>query len=262
MQILIPMTGHGSRFVSRGYKQLKPFIKIHNAPMIEWVIKMFPEDQNKITFICQSEHLRQKKYISQELRRIAPESNIFSVKNWKKQGPVSDVLRASEIIQDDQPVLVSYCDFFADWDYKKFLHYIKIHDPDGVIPCYTGFHPHLIYKDNVYATCQVDSENKLIKIREKSQLNKDKLLDLQSPGLYYFKSGILLKKYCKKLMESKDCINGEYYMSLPFNNMVSDNYKIMCPPIINYFCQWGTPKDLEEYNFWMSCIQRFNSKKL
>ena len=28
MQIIIPMTGYGSRFVAAGYKELKPFIKI------------------------------------------------------------------------------------------------------------------------------------------------------------------------------------------------------------------------------------------
>lgn len=262
MQIIIPMTGNGSRFVAEGYSRLKPFIKIHDAPMIEWVIRMFSSDHENITFICREEHLKNKKYVPKELKRIAPKSKIFSVKNWKKKGPVSDVIGASEVIDDDQPVLVSYCDFFADWQYKKFLRYIKIFDPDGAIPCYTGFHPHLIHRDNVYATCEVDSKKRLIKIREKFQLNKDKFLDHQSPGLYYFKNGSLLKKYCIKLMESKDSINGEYYMSLPFNFMIDDNYKVLCPPLVKHFCQWGTPKDLEEYNFWMNCVKKINSKKL
>lgn len=255
------MTGHGSRFIAQGYKRLKPFIKIHQMPMIELVIKMFPGDHDKITFICRAQHLKDKRYISKELNRIAPKANIFKIKDWKKQGPVSDVLRASEAIQDDQPVLVSYCDFFADWNYHKFLNFLKAHDPDGVIPCYSGFHPHLMHQENVYATCEVDSGFQLKKIREKFQLNQDKLMDLQSPGLYYFKSGALLKKYCKKLIESKNSINGEYYMSLPFNNMVADNHKVLCPPIVKHFCQWGTPKDLEEYKYWMGCILQFNSQK-
>ena len=29
MQILIPMTGNGSRFVNKGYSRLKPFIEVH-----------------------------------------------------------------------------------------------------------------------------------------------------------------------------------------------------------------------------------------
>ena len=85
MQIIIPMTGHVSRFIAQGYKRLKPFIKIHQMPMIELVIKMFPGDHDKITFICRAQHLKDKRYISKELNRIAPKANIFKIKDWKKQ---------------------------------------------------------------------------------------------------------------------------------------------------------------------------------
>ena len=259
MQVVIPITGHGSRFIAEGYTRLKPFIKIHNTPMIDWVTGMFPGDQDKITFICREEHLKSKKYIKLELKHAAPEARIFPVKNWIKRGPVSDVLRASCVIDDNQPVLISYCDFFAGWDYQKFKSYIKKYDPDGSVPCYTGFHPHLIHKDNVYATCDINKDYKLKKIREKFQLNKNKFTDFQSPGLYYFKSGAIMKKYCKQLVASKDSINGEYYMSLPFNAMVSDGMTVLCPPVIDYFCQWGTPKDLNEYSYWMNAAKKINT---
>lgn len=50
MQIIIPMTGYGSRFVAAGYKDLKPFIPIMGHPIIEWIVKrMYP--QEKILFI-------------------------------------------------------------------------------------------------------------------------------------------------------------------------------------------------------------------
>ena len=39
MQIIIPMTGYGSRFVAAGYKDLKPFIPIMGHPIIEWIVK-------------------------------------------------------------------------------------------------------------------------------------------------------------------------------------------------------------------------------
>ena len=31
MNVIIPMTGYGSRFVAAGYKELKPFIKVMNT---------------------------------------------------------------------------------------------------------------------------------------------------------------------------------------------------------------------------------------
>lgn len=90
----------------------------------------------------------------------------------------------------------------------------------------------------------------MIKIQEKHQMHACKFNDLTSPGLYYFKTGELCKKYCNKLINSKQSINNEYYMSLPFNFMVQDNLTVLTPPIVNFFCQWGTPADLEEYIFW------------
>jgi len=38
------MTGQGARFKAAGYPRLKPFIKIHEKPMIWWIVKMFPGD--------------------------------------------------------------------------------------------------------------------------------------------------------------------------------------------------------------------------
>mgnify|MGYP001189532338 FL=1 len=260
MQIIIPMTGNGSRFVNAGYKRLKPFIKVHEIPMIHWVVKMFPGDEDKILFLCRDTHIQKQKYMTKELRNAAPRSKIIKINKWEKLGPVSDVLKAAEYIDDSKPILVSYCDFFAGWNYKKFKYFLQKHDPDGAIPCYTGFHPHLIHKSNLYATCETNQNFQLKKIREKFQLNKDKFQDLQSPGLYYFKNGKLLKKYCKKLMNTKNSINGEYYMSLPFNAMVNDKLNILCPPIVKYFCQWGTPKDFEEYNYWLSIVKNLSKK--
>ena len=51
-------------------------------------------------------------------------------------------------------------------------------------------------------------------------------------------------------MKSGKTINNEYYMSLPFNKMVKDNLRVITPPIVEFFCQWGTPQDLKEYEFW------------
>ena len=57
MQIIIPMTGSGTRFREAGYSRLKPFIEIHNKPIIEWVVEMFKgDDKENIVFICRREH--------------------------------------------------------------------------------------------------------------------------------------------------------------------------------------------------------------
>ena len=49
MNVIIPMTGYGSRFVAAGYKELKPFIPVMGIPIVEWIVtRMYPTDVNFI----------------------------------------------------------------------------------------------------------------------------------------------------------------------------------------------------------------------
>ena len=128
-------------------------------------------------------------------------------------------------------------------------------DCEGCVPCYTGFHPHLIPEKNLYASCQVDENGDLIEIREKYSFEQDKMKAKHSPGVYYFKSGAIMKEYCRKLVDSEIRVNGEFYASLPYNQMVQDGWKVWVPTDIPYFCQWGTPEDLKEFEYWMKIMR-------
>lgn len=257
IQIIIPITGNGSRFKAAEYERLKPFIEVHRQPIIEWVVKMFPGDEDKITFICRQEHLDMLDYVEAELRRIAPKSTIFPVKNWEKKGPVSDIMCASDVIDANKATMVCYCDYYMHWDYEGFKKDVKRRNCDGAVPCYSDFHPHLTFPKNLYASCLVDEYENLIEIREKFSWEKDKMKSLHSPGMYFFKSGRIMKKYCQQMMISEGVINGEYYVSLLYNYLVKDRLQVWCPVNVPYFCQWGTPEDLEEYLFWTNVVKGF-----
>ena len=259
MQILIPMTGYGSRFVEKGYKRLKPFIEVHGKPIIEWVVKMFPGDEHLIKFICRESHLEEFDYVEKTLMKIAPKAEIISIRDWEKKGPVLDVLKATLGSNHRGPVLVSYCDYYMHWDYQRFKRKVDELNYDGSIPCYSGFHPHLIPKENVYGSCKVDKEDLLIEIKEKHAWNQDKTKDLNSPGVFYFKNLSILEKYCQKLVTLNNHINDEFYMSLPFNYLVQDGLRVWCPSNIESFCQWGTPEDLEEYLYWTNTLDRMKN---
>ncbi|RRD40753.1 capsular biosynthesis protein [Leptotrichia sp. OH3620_COT-345] len=255
MNIIIPMTGYGSRFVAAGYKELKPFINVQEKPIIEWIVKgMYPNEENFL-FICRKEHLDRDVNMKKKLIKIAPKAKIFEVDNWIKKGPVYDVLRAADMINDNDPCIINYCDFYMLWDYQKFMKDVIKKNCEGAIPCYTGFHPNLLPEKNVYASCFTDEKNNLIEIREKYSFEKNKTKAKHSPGVYYFKTGKILKKYSKILIESNQEINGEYYASLLYNFMVDDGLKVWVPLNVKKFCQWGTPEDLEEYLFWIKIVK-------
>ena len=174
-----------------------------------------------------------------------------------KKGPVYDVLRASACIPDDVPCIVNYCDFYQDWDHAAFLEEALRRGCDGAVPCYSGFHPHLLPQKNLYASCRVDANDDLIEIREKYSFEPDKTRARHSPGVYYFRTGALLKHYFQKQVDCGQTINGEHYASLPYNFMVADGRKVWAPVDVRYFCQWGTPEDMQEYLFWTELTRRY-----
>ncbi len=256
MQIIIPMTGYGSRFVNAGYKDLKPFIKILGKPIIQWIVEGIFSDEDRFIFVCRKEHLDSIYGMKEYLEKIATNSAIYPIDNWIKKGPVYDVLRASDAIIDYEPAIICYCDFFMTWNWKAFKKEVVERNCDGCVPCYTGFHPHLMIEKNLYASCKVDKEENLIEIREKYSFEVDKTKARHSPGVYYFKNGSILKKYCKELVNHDDNINGEYYASLPYNYMVKDGLNVWVPTNVEYFCQWGTPEDMEESVYWLDLMRR------
>ena len=244
------MTGYGTRFKKAGFEEFKPFIRVNGKPIIDYVCSMYPQD-TFFTFIVRRETFNNDRY-----RRILEKYNksqIFVIEDFVdkhlKKGPVYDVLSIKDKISDTEQIIVNYCDFFCIWDYDRFTREVK--GFDGAVPVYTGFHPHLTHEKNVYASCNTDKNGQLIEIREKYSFNPDKTKALHSPGIYWFRTGQIMKKCFSDLVESGQDLNGEFYASLPYNFMVKDGLKVAVPVVVDYFCQWGTPEDLREFNEWM-----------
>jgi NDP-sugar pyrophosphorylase family protein len=247
VQLVIPMSGLGSRFASQGYRVLKPLIRVHDRPIIEWVLRMFPNISDPL-FICKHDHL-QTTDMENILSTAKPNGKIVGIEGGKL-GPVGALIAAFDQIDDAKPVIISYCDYYMIWDFMSFFSLVQNQNFDGAVPCYSDFHPHLLPKDNLYASCLTNDDNELLEIREKFSFEEDKTKALHSPGTYYFKSGKLLKKYCRALVDSGESLGGEYYVSLIYNLMVADGLRIGVPVNVEFFCQWGTPEDLEEYLYW------------
>lgn len=244
MQIIIPMSGSGSRFIKAGYKAPKPLIAVDGKPIIEHVVNMYPGEKN-ILFICSKAHLRETD-MEEVLRRVAPSARILPIDPHKK-GPVYAVAQAFSMIDDEDEAIVSYCDFSKYYDYADFLASVRARGGDGAVTAYRGFHPHMLYPTN-YAFIR-ERDGLLLEIREKRPFTEDRMSEYASDGSYYFRRGSLVKKYFSELMAQDVNLNGEYYVSMVYNLLVRDGLKV---PVyeIEHMLQWGAPRDLEEYQKW------------
>jgi NDP-sugar pyrophosphorylase family protein len=238
------MSGVGERFRKAGYSIPKPLIKVDGKTIIEHVCSLFP-GEDKFTFICNSKHLEETN-IRQVLLSIKPSANVVEVPSHKK-GPVYAVSWVEDLIEDNEEVIVNYCDFGTYWDYEDFLKHTRERGADGAIPSYKGFHPHMLGSTN-YAFMR-DKKQWMLEIKEKEPFTDNRMNEYASNGTYYFKRGSYVKKYFKELMHKDINLNGEYYVSLIYNLLVEDGLKVSIYDI-QHMLQWGTPQDVEEYNTW------------
>jgi NDP-sugar pyrophosphorylase family protein len=249
------MSGIGKRFIEAGYKVPKPLIRVDEKTIIEHVCNLFP-DEDKFTFICNSKHLADTN-IKQVVQSIKPNANIIEIPKHKK-GPVYAVSLVNEIIEDDEEVIVNYCDFGTYWDYKNFLKHTRDRDADGAIVAYKGFHPHMLGNTN-YAFMQ-DKKQWMLKIQEKEPFTNNRMQEYASNGTYYFKRGSYVKKFFQKLIDNNINVRGEYYVSLVYNLLVSNGLKVSIYEI-QHMLQWGTPQDLEEYSIWSKYFSNILEQK-
>ena len=248
------MSGTGARFQKAGYTDPKPLIRINNKTIIEHVSNLFPGEEDFI-FICNKEHLETTK-MRDILFSNKPKAQIIELET-SDLGPVYAVSKTFHLIDDNEPVIINYCDFFMDWDYSDFKKVVAENDYDGAVVAYKGFHPHLLHEENFYASMLADVNNNMLEIKEKHSFTVNKMDSPQSGGTYYFKKGAYIKKYFRQIMDEKISLNGEYYVSLVYNLLIRDNLKVFIYDKVPHFLQWGTPEDLEEYKYWSEIFEAY-----
>ena len=239
MNILITLAGKSLRFISEGYKKDKFLLEVGNNKIIlDKVVEMFNSDDTFHFIISkkQSKIAGLKKRIS----KVSKKHTIHVVDNHDK-GPVYSVLNLKNI-NEKEPIIICYCDFFVNWDYKRFLR--NLYNLDGSIPVFKGFHPSS-FTGTLYAYVK-SKKNKFIAIREKKSFTKNPSSEFASCGIYYFKTYKLFKTFGSKLLNKN---SGESYVSLIYNLMSKSKLNINIFEVKNFICL-GTPFDYKGYLFW------------
>ncbi len=242
------MAGKGERFSKENFFRPKPLIELDGKPIIEYVIDIFSRDCEFI-FVCNKLHL-QNTNLEEVLTSIVPDCMIIGIDDSDAEipGPVHTASFAFDLIDDDEEVIVSYCDHDMVWDFQHFLQTVRATDCDAAIPCFKGFHPGLL-SSTYYGYVETDTNNHITYIEEKKPIAGDRFKNYTTSAVHYFKKGCDFKKYCNVVLDNKINVSGEAYMTLPFKHMIDDGLKI-----INYEVQknifLGTPRDYEQFKFW------------
>lgn len=249
MKYIFTLSGNSERFTREGFIS-KPLIKIDNRYAIEYCLDMYPDINLKDAVFVVNDRDVKDYGIDTILTDLYPESLVLTIPAHKK-GPVISLLKIEDRIEDEEPYIVSYCDLTQNWDYKDFEELVESTNCDGALVTHTGVHPHRMRNIN-FAHLKLDG-NKVLEVKEKGSYTNDPVNEYASSGIYYFKSGKVLKTYCRRMVENKETVNGEFYVTLIYNGMIRDGMYVINYPTDDYVCL-GTPHDLIQFKYWKYLI--------
>lgn len=232
MNILIPMAGLGSRFVAANYTFPKPLIEVRKKPMIQLVVDNINVEANYI-FVVQKEHY-EKYHLESMLNMIVPNCKIIQV-DGLTEGACCTTLLAKEFIDNDNPLLIANSDQFLEWNSGEFFHAMNAPNIDGGIITFEACHSKWSY-------VKLDEYGNVSEVRE-----KDVISNRATTGVYYWSKGSDYVKYAEQMISKNIRTNGEFFVSVVYNEAIADGKKIK---IYNIDKMWGLgiPEDL---NFFL-----------
>lgn len=249
MKVIIPMAGFGNRFVQAGYNDPKPLITVNGKRIIEYICQMF-DKEDELIFICNEYHLETTSMI-EIIKTLQPNATIVGVPPHKK-GPVYTMTGVDKYIDDEEEVIVCYCDNPYLWNYKEFKAWVKESNSDGCILSHVGFHPHRL--SSTFMAYMKEENLVVSEIKEKEPYTEDPMQEHASTGTYYFKKGSYIKKYFQKLIDLDINYNGEYYVTLVYNLLIQDGLKVTCYPT-DFVTVFGTPEEVENFEAWQTILK-------
>ena len=243
------MAGHSRRFQASGYPGPKAMLLCGRKRMIEHAIDMFDTNKDHYHIVLNEIQNLENPELVPWLKSLAANVSTIIIP-VHELGPVYSALQIDGI-PDGSEILLSYCDFYVDWNYQQFLR--QVQGTDGAIVSFRGFQP-ASFGTTLYAYMKVEA-NSLIELREKRSFTSNRSLEHASVGIYYYRNWSLFKKYANQLMYNNQFKSSEAYASLIYNDMISDDLNITIYEARRFICL-GTPEDYEQYQFWSSYFSK------
>lgn len=255
IQLLIPMSGQGTRYRKAGYTEPKPLIPVNGRPMISRLLDNFPL-QWPTHFVLAENHRNTE--LPVVLKKDRPAATLQFIPEHSK-GPSFAALAALDELDACLPVLVSYCDYAMVWDPAQFARFVSSTNCDACVISYRGYHAH--YRGpQKYAYSRMEGE-RVVEVREKGSFTDTRENEFASSGGYYFRSVALLRRAIEHQIKIDLSLGGEFYTSLTVEALLRSNSDAHVRVFeIPGFFQWGTPEDLQISEYWEKSFEAYERR--
>jgi NDP-sugar pyrophosphorylase family protein len=236
INIVIPMAGHGSRMAMSVPDRPKPLINVlPGQPMIAFVTHYLALSQpHRFFFVCRDEHVEALRL--ENLFASLVRSFLIVTTREVTEGPACTALLTREHIDNDQELLIAYCDDYLDVRVDDILAQWRKAQADAGVLLFPSRHPR-----NAYAI--TDPEGRVVRVAEKERISTQAVA-----GFYYFSRGCDFVRGAERMMHKNVRAKGEFFVSSVFNELIEEGKKVLSrrvPASRNF--SMGHPADLEQF---------------
>lgn len=237
MDIVITMAGLGSRFRNSGYDMPKYMIRVKDKTLFEWSmisLKGYADRVFQYIFVV----MKDEKYdVEAFIRSSCKEIGIFVYQviliEDLTDGQAATAMLAKQHWKADHGLLIYNIDTYVE---PLALTDSELHG-DGFIPCFQG-------KGDHWSFVRLDSEGKVVQIREKERIS-----DYCTLGAYYFKTCQLFETlYQEYYSDAGHLVHGEKYVAPLYQHLLLKGGEIYISDIdAKVVHVLGTPREVEQF---------------
>ncbi|MCC6635578.1 MAG: glycosyltransferase family 2 protein [Chitinophagaceae bacterium] len=244
MYIVIPMAGLSNRFFNAGYKQPKYMLPIDGKSMFEFTIGSFKNYFNNANFIFVIRDVFDTlSFVQSKIKQLGISNASIKVLNHETDGQAETVFWAvNEILDKREELLIfnidTYRPNFQLPEIAKFC--------NGYVEVFNGEGEHWSFAE------AIDDNSTIVK----RTTEKQRVSDLCSTGLYYFKEISFFEETYLHNKNNNIRVNNEFYVAPLYNFLIKNGYKIHYHLINNNEVEFlGTP---EEYTTLINKFKNIN----
>ncbi|CAM9226622.1 unnamed protein product, partial [Scytosiphon promiscuus] len=239
MNIMIPMAGRGSRFLTEGYRQPKPLINIVGRPMLFWLLDNLKFEREDTIWVGVQRELEAGYGMEALLRKEYPSLDMRVVPiDFQTRGAAETlfiVLQHMSSAEAKRKSISLDCDtiYFSDvlGSFRK---------------CAEGHGSSFYFEDEqgkpIFSYIEFESgSNRIVRIREKEAISR-----YANTGAYAFPCGDQLRSACRKVLDDPVGKTGEFYTSSIIEGMIRAGQKFVGIHMPSFACV-GTPAQLRSF---------------
>jgi NDP-sugar pyrophosphorylase family protein len=239
INIVVPMAGRGSRFAGTGERGPKPLIEVEPGRlMIDYVADYLRFDEPyRLIFVGLVEY-GQDERLRSFMERLGAGHRLLLVEEVTA-GPAATALVARGPIDNDEELLIAYCDGYLTIDMQALIDGLRQVEADGGVVIYPSSGP-------MDAHADLDGD-RVRRVVEKQVISADAVA-----GVYYFRQGRQFVAAAERLLAERDG-EREVFVSSTYNLLIGAGGKVLGRRIAREErIEMGTPKDLAQSRQWLA----------